>query len=569
MAVVLNNQEEEKDKENQGVNQPQPLSTGGGASAAGPTGTSSAQPTSRQRQGSGRFTNLQQYIQANPGAGARTSQQIQNVAERTERGLESEAGNRLSDIRSQIGQERDRLGQAQQFAQTITSGSNEDLQKLATEQADRFAQLRTGQSAIPQIQQQKQQAVQQLGQQAGQLGGMAADAATEQGRFGLLRNTFQDPRYSAGQRRLDQLLLQGSGQGALSNLQQGLQQRAQSAQNLVGGFQSELGQEMQDIGEPQVQQAQQTVQQALGRFGEGPGFGEINSGALGQLRSQLEETRQSELDRQQNEYQDLRSQLEEGNQNQRILDLLGVERGTRLYNVDLADYANALGRGEADVSMAEVIDDAQRQRLNALSQLAGFGEANQAFNLGEINQEQNVAVSQAQKDALAQRLSAAEQRMQDFLDQESTLTYGGSRGGFFRKNPYAAGATATNRLLLDVYEGRRDLTDPEVFKLFKRGDTSKGWGGYEQDVARHNLVYDLGQELARRGYYNVAGADVSMDDFRGDVGGITNRTTLEDMDEDAKRRAMERQEIISGAKSNKFNNFTTGFTNPNIKLGAK
>jgi hypothetical protein len=485
MAVVLQNQEEEKEQENQQLGGG-PLTLSQGAQPASGMAGGGGQPTSRQRKGSGRFTNLQKYIDANQGAGARTGRQIERVAEKTQMRAEPEKEQRLQDIRSQVDAERQRLGQAGQFAQTIQEGTTEELQNLANQQADQFTQLRTGQTALPQLQEQKQQTIGQIGQTAQQLGNIAEQSRTEGGRFNLLRQAFGSPRYSAGQRRLDQLLLQGTGSGALGQLQQNLGNIAQQEQQQLGQIQQEFDTSAQDI-QTQAEAAQQQLQGAIGGFGADAG------GALGSVYQALEQQREAQRAAQDAEFSRIRSNIESGNIGQEEMELLGIAPEQRLFNIDLTDYARQVQRGDTNVSQADVITEEQQRRLDALTRLGGLGPAEQAINLGEVRGTPGIVFDQS---GLQQRLSEAQSRLDEALLQnyKETRERGHKVGMFGGKKKSYGYAEGTGQDILDVIENRKNIED---LRTWTKGSASK-----QSRQARQALVDNFRRTLENMGYFN-------------------------------------------------------------------
>lgn len=466
MAVVLNqNQQQEDENQQQQPGQPIALTSGGpSAPAVAPMARAGggSRPTSRQRQGSGRFTNLQRYIDANQGAAARTGRQIERVAEKTQQRAQPETQRRLSDIRSQIQSEQQRLGQAGQFAQTVQQGSTEDVSNLAQNRLDDFTRLRTGQNLARDIQSAGTQATGLMGQTAGKLQNIADQSRTEAGRFNLLRNAIGGPRYSAGQRRLDQLILQGGGAGELRNLQQNLGQRATQKQQAVNQFGQELQSGVSNIQE-QSQAAQQQLQSALGRFGEQAGFGEAGTGALGQLATTLEQQRAQAEQEQASELERIRnivSQNAFGKMGgEEALRALGLDTGQRLFNVDLSKYAGQLTAGDADITKADIIQDEQQRRLDALTQLAGIQDG---INLGQRQGERGV-VFQGQQ-GLQDELAAGQAELDKLLAEEfERARLIDATSGGQNRNRVASITQATGQQLLDIIEGRASRDDLAQF----------------------------------------------------------------------------------------------------------
>lgn len=360
MAVIAqNNQNQEEDKDQ---NQQGPITLSSGATD-GPGSTPSQGTNRPQKKGSGRFTNLQKYIRANQGAGERIGSQIQGYAGRTQAGAR-EAEGRLGNIRQNIEGERERLGQAGQFAETITGGTGQEVQGLAANNLDAITQLRTGQSQLPDLQQQTQQNLSQIQQGAEQLGNIAEDVRTEGGRFGLLRSAIGGPRYTSGQRRLDQLLLQGS-QGTLGNLQQGIDQQLQARQGVLTGAQDEFGQQFDELGNL-VGSAQEQITGALGAFQPD------GTGRLGQLRGSLEQAQQDRIASDAELLEQARAQLPLGTISPEVAEALGLTSGLQTYDVNLGDYAQNIQLGDPNVTFADVASEQDVNTLGALQALAGL-----------------------------------------------------------------------------------------------------------------------------------------------------------------------------------------------------
>lgn len=479
MAVVANQQQEQdKDQQQQGgmgqpqlgsggsTGSPQGLNTtpgqGQGNRAAAPGGAAGS-----QRKGSGRFTNIQRYIQANQGAGQQLGSRIQNVAQRTQDKGAGQREQQLGQIRGNIQQEQQRVGQAGDLAQQIAGGTTEQLQQLAGQRAQDIAQLRTGQSGIGDIQSQTQQLGQELGQVGQQLGDLAQQSRTEQGRFGLLRQAVGGPRYGMGQRRLDALLLQGSGSDALANLQQDLSQRAATQQAETQQLQQQLG---QDIGatQQQIGQAQQQIQQALGGFGaEGGGaLGDIY-GQLAQQQQQAQQTQAQELSTLQDELRGLEDTQEQIKLSDQLKGALGLEGGEQLFGLNLRDYASQLQAGDTDITLADVAQQEQMDRLGALRTLAGIEDPIER----QIGLREGTAGATFDQDKL---MSDIDRARKTFFDeaQKNVLTGKGSKkwvsGDFFRGGKGIESATAQANVA--------DLLEEQGISYGRRGDKSQSFG---------------------------------------------------------------------------------------------
>lgn len=274
MAVIVNqNPENEQEQPTQGNT----LQTIGTASPAGqePGGTPQARSMAntlnqqQQRQGSGRFTNIQRYLQANQGAGQRIASQIgqnigQNLQQQQQKAQDyySKFG-RAAEQAQQTAQQgvgfQQQLGQIGQQIQQVTLTpeqlADQELaqQQLANRQQQnlnaiesftqdpnfqKFQEIQAGRGINEQLLALQQQRAYQQAQEAQQTAQQAQQQlGSESGRFELLRQSFgggNRPGYTTGQQRLDQLLLGrsndlGQVQSDVATKARELQQQAKEA----------------------------------------------------------------------------------------------------------------------------------------------------------------------------------------------------------------------------------------------------------------------------------------------------------------------------------------------------
>lgn len=268
MATIF--QQDEEQTENQqaqgGTGTPAPGGLQTIGTAAPSTGATMATPDKRP-QGSGRFTNLQKYIQANSGAGERIAGQVGKEVQKDVSKEQQQSQDYYSQLGKAVTQAQDVAKQGQGFTQQLGDIGSQ-IQGAGYQQgADIGTQAveKTGLDAITQFTQNPNfQEFQNI--QAGRgidetlLGMRQAQAAresqqfleaaqqaqsnlgSEAGRFDLLRKTFGGaarPGYTTGQQRLDQALLAQSG---LGDLRQDLSQQVQTARGDISGTQQAAGQ---------------------------------------------------------------------------------------------------------------------------------------------------------------------------------------------------------------------------------------------------------------------------------------------------------------------------------------
>lgn len=346
---------------------PPPSATGLGGDAAA---TISPPPqTDTARRGSGLFTNVRAYLDANKGAGQQLAQGIESKAKGQAQTLTSEVQETQGTV-SNIQGIKDKLAQANTYAQQIQQNPTEALSQI-----DDITALRTGAygADIDQYQGQGASQLKNVREQLGLVAGLEQKAGTEQGRFGLLEDTYATPQYSEGAKRLDQLFLQTEGSNTLGNLQRTLAQiRGDSenqAQQLENQYQTSLA-EAQTL----IPEAQRTIQNTIGSLGAGGG------GELGRMYSEFTEAQRQAAEEQARLVQQAKEGFASGRVDEETLKRLGLNPDQRIYNVNLADFATGIGAGDADISYADVMDQNQLANLRALEQLGGFESQ---FDVGE------------------------------------------------------------------------------------------------------------------------------------------------------------------------------------------
>ena len=392
MANILT-EEDKKNQENQSqsVNQTEGLT---GVSSAGSVGNNPSTPNV-QPKGSGRFTNLQRYLDANQKAGDNLTSGIRDKGDKylgsVREGIESAKG-----VQQGIVDEKTRLAQSGQYAQQIQN----DAVGAAQNNLDPITQLRLGQNQANQLQGQGTQAVTNLQQNINPLQRFGENLGTESGRFQVLQDVYGGsyrPDYNMGQRRLDQLFLQAAPDNELNQLQSDIGSTVGEAGKSLQSLQGDLG-----TGIGQIRSgAQQARQDILGAIGD---FNPDQSGAFGQLYSDFS-TEQSAREQELQNYLDIaRAQFGAGQLNQNVADMLGFTGTENVSDLDLADYARKnINLGDTDVTMADVLNRSDLQtRLNALAQLAGTDVS--SYDLGEeAGQDLSFDANKFRSDAQSQR----------------------------------------------------------------------------------------------------------------------------------------------------------------------
>ena len=357
-----------------------------------PTNVGSLTPTASfnaaQRQGpnasSGKFTNIQNIISANQGAGQRLANVTTGAVDRNVQQAGQQVNQFGQQIGQKIGQEKERIetGKQQisdviakaaaptqvQPADTTSAPAQAPVQNpfAMLDDQNQFNALRqvvTGQSNVADIGQQKQQmfstasgALTQAQQEARQL-------ANERGRFNLLRKAVGGPMYSSGMAGLDNVLMSTEGGRTLN-------QALQSNMTNLGARGQELNTQRETLG----QQLSQTGQLAA----------DVSRDLSNQLTSGIDDINNKELDTQfENTNQavtkeaDILSRIVSGNANladpevQKLIKNNNINLNQTLYGLDIGNFL----KGSSAVDRNALITDEQALRLNALKRLSGADDS--------------------------------------------------------------------------------------------------------------------------------------------------------------------------------------------------
>lgn len=321
--------------------------------------------TKQSRFGSG-FTNLQRVLQASRDnrLGQTIGQNVGNIA-----------GDVGSDIQKQRTEFQQKTAQAfqpyvggEQFSQTSV---NDPTKTASTpEELERFRKIRIGQYGGP-------TALSNAGvltsgsQQVSQLARMGG---TEGGRETLLSSFVGGPQYTAGQRRLDAMLLQASPEqtAKLSALRSIAARTSRSLADTQGLVTSEGITKTREAG-------------LLGEKTRGLLTGEQEKRDL-ESREKLSRI-QKEEDERRAKFTDIQNLLSQGQVKEEDLESLGIkdfigdQSEIQLYGMDPTKYLDTkIAESPTDVS--QVLSGEEAARINALAKLGDLGER---FDLSKVN----------------------------------------------------------------------------------------------------------------------------------------------------------------------------------------
>lgn len=425
--MQFDQEEDDKSKENAPSASPlAPASVSSSGSSGGVAGTSNVAPAHTTTP-SGR-ANIQQYLQANQGAGNVLSQGIQSNAQNQANQLGQQVNNARTDLSGKANPLSANLGdQASQKIQTafkdpsaILAQQNQlsDFQKLRDQgyQGD----IQSAQTAFGNTQN-------ALQNQASQLGQNAQNAQTESGRFQLLRNTFGQPNYSSGQQRLDQLFLQAQ-PGVNKNLQTGLQNVNNQATQNVSGLGADATARfnaLNDLSTQRSKDIQNLFQNGSDTSGletdaSQRGISDIGTNAQNELTAAQAATAAVPA---------LRDRLTNNTLTDQDVSDLGLSKGENIYNLDLNKY---ISQNDKVPTLTGAANADEVARYNALQQLSGDTSANIFGGATDVGTYKPYDFNSQQ---LGTDLSDTQQKYQDLVH---SVNGGGDLAENFRKY-YAGG----------------------------------------------------------------------------------------------------------------------------------
>lgn len=498
MATIANPNaldDENQQQQNQGSAAPtQPISVGGSAAPAqiqsAPAGGAPAPQQSGQpqgaKQGSGRFQNIQKYINANQDANyaGKIGESVQNQQNKFNTALNTSK----QAVDTTANAEQQRLQAGSGLIQQVNTDPNA---VAANEQnVNQFNQLRAGTAATVGVDNQAD-----LSSQQAKLNQTAQMAGTESGRFQLLRDTLGKNSYTQGQNKLDQLILQGQS-GQLKNLNATTQNAAKTSATDLQGLGNTVNNYNQQI-QASAAQAKTDAQKAIDDRVT------ADRSALEQRVAQTQAEREGRFNQFQ---QSLASGQLSGADAQR----LGLGAGQNLMNLDLTQYINPNSVGKVGVN--NVATAADNERFNALAKLSGQNELASYAAPGEALG----AVDNFDKDRflgdVATKQSAYNQELtplQQMIQQQA-----GATAGTINQSDLYGGATTRNGIKnatgidISTPAGIQQLAEYYASQAdggrgFREGVLGNNLSGQSRDALINNLNSINSskaqmQELARR-----------------------------------------------------------------------
>lgn len=437
-------------------------SGGGGGSASVYQGSGASSAPRANPSGA---PNIQDYLNANQGAGAKLTSGItnnyQNQANQYQQNLNSQQGN----LSSQYDPLNSQVSQGQQYANTAFQNPQDLLNAYQSQQSQQAqgpnantvsqtaapdqtalqnynnfqgdisgtqqnAQLQQG---ITGYQNEGQQAGNYLQAQLGQLGQTAALGANSMGQRQLLEQTVGTPNYTPGQQNLDSLFLQGNSNQLQNNLNGIYGQASTNTNNANQDYQTKLNALQQMAG--------QNNQYAQNLFLNGsPGQGGTGLNQIGaNVQNEYNAAQQG-----QTASNEAWKNAAQGNYSPDVLAAMGLKNGAQTWGLNgqqleqAAGYQqnalNAFNQGGA----AQAAGNDEFSRYNALNKIAGgtggqlqnsiFGTAQQAGGFSPYSLTNGTAGVQNAINTNAQLYGVT--KVNDIIDQMRQAGYfSGQSGG--------------------------------------------------------------------------------------------------------------------------------------------
>lgn len=252
---------------------------GGGTTAGGPmgSGAQSSQESGPVQKGSssGRFQNIQKFLNANRGAqfASQVGQNISSQGTQARQQTDTTRSQVQDAVRSQLEQKQGTIGQARDALGRLVPGQAAEQAPAPVQEAPKAWDGGEAPPSAPPASQVQQPVIptreavdlneaenalragmdiryqgpedvenaDKLREQARQVAERADMSGTERGRFQLLRDMFGTPQYSSGQQRLDQAILGQRGQGELAKARESVADLPDYTTNTIEGLRGEIG----------------------------------------------------------------------------------------------------------------------------------------------------------------------------------------------------------------------------------------------------------------------------------------------------------------------------------------
>ncbi len=355
MPYVYDKNIEEDEKALQDAAGAPPSQTGGDTSATASDGAQfdASKPTS-----SGKFQNLDSYLNANEG---------QNFGESVAAKVGDQVTQAKSDTQSAASQFSGKVDQGTtKYDDDVVKGAVADPTAYASDEAKlaSFTKQRDANYAGPKSSAEDED-YRRAYEQSQKAYRQSEASKSEGGRFALLDEYFRRPDYSQGQKTLDNLLVQndpgsreafGSVQTAANDVPSEYQASAQRGNNLA------------NQGQAATQAAREKTRAAIGVDDAG---NLLETSLLATERGSIDKSVLDENARVQASKKSISDNIFSSGLTDEQLALLGLSRGSESYGINPTDYLQSAVPPTAD----QITSKEQQAKLAALAKLAGAGDS--------------------------------------------------------------------------------------------------------------------------------------------------------------------------------------------------
>ena len=361
MAILQNFNQQDDDKKTE-LGQPINVSGVSAPSAApsGPSSSSSAAPTIQGAPtSSGRFQNIQNYLDANKDynkqGGGFAGQITGDLGKQKDQSLRN-----VQDTQQQWTiQNQSKDIDPTQAGQFVNSGIQNATQFTQDpNQVNQFQQYLNAKDQY--VAPEQYDASQQLANQVQNYQTRTNQVDSESGRYALLKDMYNNPSYNQGQQKLDNVLLQtGRNDDGTSQLAQ-LDQAKNYAQDLNSAY-TGAAQNTQDLAAQYANNAQMVQDTSRGALGS----------SITDFGTQAKAAADKAVSDRTLAYQEAQARLGTGQVNNSDLNALkqyGINQGSYLYGIDPSKYLQSIN---TTPTVNNIITPEQQQRIEALSKLAG------------------------------------------------------------------------------------------------------------------------------------------------------------------------------------------------------
>lgn len=334
-----------------------------GESTTFSTGVPGQEASGKSQKNSGQYTNIQTYLDANKQQASQMGTQVADKIKSTGQEARDQIQTATQDFSKQVDQGTIKnLDTARNEAKGIVDQAKSQAytQKLSDDQMNRFKEVSTAQYKGPQdfesagLYQPTNQKVQKTAQ-------YSQMSDSEPGRYQLLNEVFARPDYSAGQKNLDNLLIQNDS---------GTKQKLADARTAVADVGGAFNQAQADARSLAAQRGQQINDVRNASVGD---FNQARTQRSNEVESRLNDVKGSWAD-EYNQYKNLLSNYKGGDLNltSQQAKRLELMNGQGIYNLlNGTNPESYLSLNAFDAN--KVVSKDEQAQLAALDQLAGLG----------------------------------------------------------------------------------------------------------------------------------------------------------------------------------------------------